>query len=260
VVSAGNVLYDWDLRHGVSVWGGKTRGKIWGLSLEGRRCSAWLRGVHPDDLGKIRGQGPGRAARDGTSTPARWELSSPARFGTRHHIDVAHRRGHPPEGRAVRAIGFLKDGPERNRAEAGAPGTHWRRTCSRLREAQKMEASGHHGRGIAHDLSTISWARSSATEAGQEADAPAGSKLRLQLQRRSRKPARRRARPWLTRSSPSLGRDAGRSGPRAVAGVARCGSAAPGDPARRHHTPRDTRSSAAVLADATHVYQMCRFG
>jgi signal transduction histidine kinase/CheY-like chemotaxis protein len=55
-----------------------------------------------------------------------------------------------PQGRAVRAIGFLKDVTERKRVEADRA-----QLDAQLREAQKMEALGTMAGGIAHDFNNI---------------------------------------------------------------------------------------------------------
>jgi PAS domain S-box-containing protein len=173
VVSSGNVLYDMNLQTRQVVWGGNTRGI---LGFEPRQlgdASAWLARVHPDDLGKIDSQ-IGEAAPGEAQTHT---LEYRVRRNDGVYIDVEDtgRVVRPPKGRAVRAIGFLKDVTERKRAEAERA-----RLDAQLREAQKMEALGTMAGGIAHDFNNILGAILGHGELA-EADAPAESKQNQQL-------------------------------------------------------------------------------
>ncbi len=148
VVSSGNVLYDMDLQTRQVVWGGNTRGMLGFDARELGNASAWLARVHPSDLGKIERQigetAPGEAQ---THT---LEYRVRRKDGAYIDVEDTGRVVRLPEGRAVRAIGFLKDVTERKRAEAERA-----RLDTQLREAQKMEALGTMAGGIAHDFNNI---------------------------------------------------------------------------------------------------------
>ncbi len=147
VVSAGNVLYDMDLDTREVVWGGNTRDILGFEPGEVGNASAWLSRVHPDDLGKIESQidGTGRDEHETRTLEYRVRREN----GTYIDVEDTGRVVRPPEGRAVRAIGFLKDVTKRNRAEAererldrrnargaedGGPGHHGRRHRPRLQQ------------------------------------------------------------------------------------------------------------------------------
>ena len=148
VVSSGNVLYDMDLQTRQVVWGGNTRGILGFDPQELGDASAWLSRVHPSDLGWI-DKRIGEAAEGGAQTHA-LEYRVRRKDGTYIDIEDIGRVVRLPAGRAVRAIGFLKDVSERKRAEAERA-----RLDAQLREAQKMEALGTMAGGIAHDFNNI---------------------------------------------------------------------------------------------------------
>ncbi|HEY3252653.1 MAG TPA: ATP-binding protein, partial [Polyangiaceae bacterium] len=173
VLSSGNVLYDMNLQTRQVVWGGNTRGILGFEPRELGDASAWLARVHPDDLGKIDSQIGGAAPGEAQTHTLEYRV----RRNDGVYIDVedAGRVVRPPKGRAVRAIGFLKDVTERKRAEAERA-----RLDAQLREAQKMEALGTMAGGIAHDFNNILGAILGHGELA-EADAPAESKQNQQL-------------------------------------------------------------------------------
>ncbi len=173
VVSSGNVLYDMNLQTQQVVWGGNTRGILGFDSRELGDASAWLARVHPGDLGKIETQ-IGEAA-PGEAQSRTLEYRVRRKDGAYIDIEDTGRVVRLPQGRAVRAIGFLKDVTERKRAEAERA-----RLDSQLREAQKMEALGTMAGGIAHDFNNILGAILGHGELA-EAGIPAESRQRQQL-------------------------------------------------------------------------------
>ena len=147
-VSSGNVLYDVDLETKRVVWGGNTRGMLGFDASELGDASAWLARVHPGDLGKIEAQiGEGAPGEGQTQT---LEYRVRRRDGVYIEVEDTGRVVRLPQGRAVRAIGFLKDVTERKRVEAERA-----QLDAQLREAQKMEALGTMAGGIAHDFNNI---------------------------------------------------------------------------------------------------------
>jgi len=147
-VSSGNVLYDMDLETKRVVWGGNTRGMLGFDANELGDASAWLARVHPSDLGKIEAQiGEGPPGEGQTHT---LEYRVRRRDGVYLEVEDTGRVVRLPQGRAVRAIGFLKDVTERKRVEAERA-----QLDAQLREAQKMEALGTMAGGIAHDFNNI---------------------------------------------------------------------------------------------------------
>ena len=147
-VSSGNVLYDVDLETKRVVWGGNTRGMLGFDANELGDASAWLARVHPSDLGKIEAQiGEGAPGEGQTQT---LEYRVRRRDGVYIEVEDTGRVVRLPQGRAVRAIGFLKDVTERKRVEAERA-----QLDAQLREAQKMEALGTMAGGIAHDFNNI---------------------------------------------------------------------------------------------------------
>ena len=148
VVSSGNVLYDMDLQSRKVVWAGNTRGILGFDSRELGDASAWLARVHPGDLGKIERQ-IGEAAQGAAETHT-LEYRVRRKDGIYIDVEDTGRVVGLSKGRAVRAIGFLKDVTERKRAEAERA-----RLDIQLREAQKMEALGTMAGGIAHDFNNI---------------------------------------------------------------------------------------------------------
>jgi PAS domain S-box-containing protein len=147
-VSSGNVLYDVDLETKRVVWGGNTRGMLGFDAGELGDASAWLARVHPNDLGKIEAQiGEGAPGEGQTQT---LEYRVRRRDGVYIEVEDTGRVVRLPQGRAVRAIGFLKDVTERKRVEAERA-----QLDAQLREAQKMEALGTMAGGLAHDFNNI---------------------------------------------------------------------------------------------------------
>jgi PAS domain S-box-containing protein len=173
VVSSGNVLYDMDLETRQVVWGGNTRGILGFDARELGDAAAWLARVHPGDLGKIERQ-IGEAAPDEGQTRT-LEYRVQRKDGVYIDVEDSGRVVRLPKGRAVRAIGFLKDVTERKRAEAERA-----RLDAQLREAQKMEALGTMAGGIAHDFNNILGAILGHGELA-EAETPAESRQRQWL-------------------------------------------------------------------------------
>ena len=173
VISSGNVLYDMDLQSRQVVWGGNTRGILGFDSRDLGDASAWLARVHSGDLGKIERQ-IGEAAQ-GEAQPHTLEYRVQRKDGAYIDVEDTGRVVRLPKGRAVRAIGFLKDVTERKRAEAERA-----RLDVQLREAQKMEALGTMAGGIAHDFNNILGAILGHGELA-EAGTPAESRQRQQL-------------------------------------------------------------------------------
>ena len=173
VVSSGNVLYDMNLQTRQVVWGGNTRGILGFDARELGDATAWLARVHPDDLGKIESQIAGAAQGEAQNHTIEYRVQR--KDGVYIDVEDSGRVVRLPKGRAVRAIGFLKDVTERNRAEAERV-----RLDTQLREAQKMEALGTMAGGIAHDFNNILGAILGHGELA-EADTPAESKQSLQL-------------------------------------------------------------------------------
>jgi PAS domain S-box-containing protein len=173
VVSAGNVLYDMDLRTREVVWGGNTRQILGFDPREVRDASAWLARVHPNELGKI--EKHMNAAAAGNHETRTLEYRVVRENGAYIDVEDTGRVVRLSRGRTVRAIGFLKDVTERNRAAVERA-----RADSEKREAQKMEALGTMAGGIAHDFNNILGAILGYSEL-VAAELPAGSKQRQQL-------------------------------------------------------------------------------
>ena len=173
VVSSGNVLYDMNLQSRQVVWGGNTRGILGFDPRELGDASAWLARVHPDDLGKIESQLEAAAPGEGQTHTLEYRVRR--KDGVYIDVEDAGRVVRLPKGRAVRAIGFLKDVTERRRAQAERA-----RLDAQLREAQKMEALGTMAGGIAHDFNNILGAILGHGELA-EADAPAEGKQSQRL-------------------------------------------------------------------------------
>ena len=143
VLSSGNLLYDIDLRNGKVVWGGDTRKVLGFLPHELSDTVALLACVHPDDLGRLQSSG---TQADSHVLEYRVRRKDGVWIDMEDTGEVVRR----PDGRAVRAIGFLRDVSERKRAQAERE-----RLDVQLREAQKMEALGNMAGGIAHDFNNI---------------------------------------------------------------------------------------------------------
>ena len=173
VLASGNVLYDMNLQTQQVVWGGNTEGILGFEPGDLGDATAWLARVHPDDLGKIETQIAG--ADQGAAQNHTLEYRVRRRDGIYIDVEDSGRVVRLPKGRAVRAIGFLKDVTERNRAEQERV-----RLDAQLREAQKMEALGTMAGGIAHDFNNILGAILGHGELA-EADTPAESRQSLQL-------------------------------------------------------------------------------
>jgi PAS domain S-box-containing protein len=174
VVSSGNVLYDMDLQSRQVVWAGNMRGILGFDSRELGDAAAWLARVHPGDLGKIERQ-IGEAAQGGGQTHT-LEYRVRRKDGVYIDVEDTGRVVRLPKGRAVRAIGFLKDVTERKLVEAERA-----RLDVQLREAQKMEALGTMAGGIAHDFNNILGAILGHGELA-EAATPADSRQHQRLQ------------------------------------------------------------------------------
>ena len=168
VLSSGNLLYDIDLRSSKVVWGGDTY-KVLGFSArELGDTVAWLACVHPDDLGKVESGG---APGDTHVLEYRVRRKDGAWLDMEDTGQVLR----SPNGKAVRAIGFLKDVSERKRVQAERE-----RLDAQLREAQKMEALGNMAGGIAHDFNNILGAILGYGELASDR-APDDARLRQQL-------------------------------------------------------------------------------
>ena len=143
VLSSGNLLYDIDLRNGKVVWGGNTRKVLGFFPHELSDTVALLTCVHPDDLGRLQSSG--------TQADSHvLEYRVRRKDGVWIDMEDTGEVVRLPDGRAVRAIGFLRDISERKRAQAERE-----RLDAQLREAQKMEALGNMAGGIAHDFNNI---------------------------------------------------------------------------------------------------------
>jgi PAS domain S-box-containing protein len=173
VTSSGNVLYDMNLQTRQVVWGGNTRGILGFDPRDLGNAPAWLARVHPDDLGKIESQIGGAAPGEAETHSLEYRVKR--KDGVYIDVEDTGRVVRLPKGRAVRAIGFLKDVTERKRAEAERASLD-----AQLREAQKMEALGTMAGGIAHDFNNILGAILGHGELA-EADAPAEGKQSQRL-------------------------------------------------------------------------------
>jgi len=168
VLSSGNLLYDIDFRNGNVVWGGNTRKVLGFFPHELSDTSALLACVHPDDLGRLQSSG--------TQADSHvLEYRVRRKDGVWLDVEDTGEVVRLPDGRAVRAIGFLRDVSERKRAQVERD-----RLDAQLREAQKMEALGNMAGGIAHDFNNILGAILGYGEMAAER-VPDDAKLRQQL-------------------------------------------------------------------------------
>ena len=188
VLSSGNLLYDINLRNGKVVWGGNTRKVLGFFPQELSDTVAWLACVHPDDLGRLQSSG---AQADSHVLEYRVRRKDGVWLDVEDTGEVVRL----PDGRAVRAIGFLRDVSERKRAQAERD-----RLDAQLREAQKMEALGNMAGGIAHDFNNILGAILGYGEMAAER-VPHDAKLRQQPVRSSMPDAA--ANRWSSKFSPS---------------------------------------------------------